>query len=242
LISKAQIKLITSLHQKKYRTKTGLFLAEGPKLISDLWEAGVELTAIYTTEHVNYPEDLVHTITALELKKISALKQANTQLAVFKMPNPTSMPSAGVVLALDAVRDPGNLGTIIRLCDWFGVAQLVCSADTVDAYNPKVIQATMGSIARVKVHYTDLSNFLQTWSGTVWGADMQGSSVYQVQWPQDVVLVMGNEANGLSPEVRTQLSDTLSIPSHKQVTGAESLNVAMATSILLNELRRPTGK
>ena len=241
MISKAQIKLITSLHQKKYRTKTGLFLAEGRKIVADLYQAGLELSALYTTETADYPQELTHTITEKELKKISALSQANTQLAVFKMPEGQALPSEGRILALDAVRDPGNLGTIIRLCDWFGIAHLVCSTDTVDAFNPKVVQATMGSIARVQLHYTDLPAYLANWSGTVWGADMKGAAAYSVSWPEDLVLVMGNEANGLSDAVRAVLSDTISIPSHRNATGAESLNVAMATSILLSELRRPTG-
>lgn len=242
MISKAQIKLITSLHQKKYRIKTGTFLAEGPKIIADLYQAGLRLESLFSTEETTYPPELVQTISPAEIKKISALKQANTQLAVFHMPKTIALPASGLVLALDAVRDPGNLGTIIRLCDWFGIKQLVCSFDTVDVYNPKVVQATMGSIARVQVHYTDLPGFLHSWGGVVWGAHMEGKSVYAANWPKDLVLVMGNEANGLSQAVRSELDATVAIPSHQDTTGAESLNVAMATSILLSELRRPTEK
>lgn len=242
MLSKAQIKLIRSLHQKKYRIKSGRFIAEGPKVITDLFDAGLEMSALYTTQVVDYPDSLTHLVEPAILKKLSALNQANTQLALFKIPEHQALPTVGPVLALDAIRDPGNLGTIIRLCDWFGITDLVCSSDTVDTYNPKTVQATMGSIARVRVHHTDLVEFLDTWEGLVWGADMEGNSAYTAQWPDDVVLVMGNEANGLSGAVRELLNDRICIPPHGNSTGAESLNVAMATSVLLSELRRPTGR
>ena len=144
MVSKSQIKLITSLQKKKYRDKEGLFIAEGPKVISELKDAGLKMHSLFSTLIPETPSENFFHITVGELKKISSLKAANTSLAIFEIPSQNTNSSEGVILVMDAIRDPGNLGTIIRLSDWFGVAQLVCSFDTVDCYNPKVVQATMG--------------------------------------------------------------------------------------------------
>lgn len=238
MISKSQIKLITSLQQKKYRNKTGLFVAEGPKLIGDLLASGVALHSIYATEVANNFGHEVELITTAELNKISSLKTANTMLAVFHIPKEAKIEATGLILALDAVRDPGNLGTIIRLCDWFGVKQVVCGANTADCYNPKVVQATMGSIARVNVHYTDLSAYIKKAVAPVFAAVMDGENVYELSLPSNAIIVMGNEANGISPEIEVLIDNKVTIPNFGNAASAESLNVATATAILLSEFRR----
>ncbi|MEZ4778468.1 MAG: RNA methyltransferase [Flavobacteriaceae bacterium] len=238
MISKSEIKLITSLQQKKYRNKHGLFIAEGKKLIADLLTAGVKIQALFTTEAT--PEFTLEyrMISANEMQKISALKNSNGVLAVFEIPPTNPIDLQGLTVMLDAVRDPGNLGTIIRLCDWFGVSQLICSPDTVDCYNPKVIQATMGSIARVSVQYTSLTSILKETKLPTYAAVMDGGNVYEKGLPKDAILVMGNEANGISEEILEAIQHTISIPNFSKNNDAESLNVATATGILLSEFRR----
>jgi TrmH family RNA methyltransferase len=241
LISKSQIKLITGLQQKKYRDKSGLFVAEGPKVINELINAGLNLYLLFATEAIGSLAPDPELITHKELQKISFLKTPNTALAVFKIPKEQSIQESGMLLALDAVRDPGNLGTIIRLCDWFGIKQLVCSNDTADCYNPKVIQATMGSIARVQVNYTVLEEFLDSAVLPIYGAVMDGDTVYSKQLPSEGILVMGNEANGISSKVARHLDHRITIPGFGDNQATESLNVATATAILLSEFRRTTG-
>lgn len=238
MISKSQIKLITGLRHKKYRDISGLFVAEGPKLISDLEISGLKLHSLFSSEAGTIDKDNRYAVSEQELQKISFLKTANTALALFEIPNRRMLEHTGLILALDAVRDPGNLGTIIRLCDWFGIRQLVCSPDTADCYNPKVVQASMGSIARVTVHYLDLEPFLKESDLPVYGAVMNGANVYATPLEKHAVLVMGNEANGISKEVEAQLSERITIPRFGVIQQTESLNVATATAILLSEFRR----
>ena len=242
LISKSQIKLITGLQQKKYRDKYGLFVAEGPKVISELIQSGMIPEMFFASETLSVAGSSAILITPGELQKISMLKTANNSLAVFKTPKVSPIQTRGLIMALDAIRDPGNLGTIIRLCDWFGVSQLVCSTDTVDCYNPKVIQATMGSIARVQVNYTNLSEFIQQTDLEVFGAVMSGETVYECKLPSEGILLMGNEANGISSALEQQLDHRITIPRFGELQATESLNVATATGILLSEFRRLTGK
>lgn len=237
MISKSEIKSITQLQQKKYRDSRNLFSAEGPKVIKELLAEGVKLHSFFSTELTEVTQTNHRHITHQELKKISSLKSANTSIAIFEKPTLRRVENTGLVVALDAVRDPGNLGTIIRLCDWFGVRQLVCSQDTADCYNPKVIQATMGSIARVSVHYVSLAETLQNSKSPVFGAFMDGENVYKKALPQEGIIVMGNEANGISKEISAFISERISIPQFGSVT-TESLNVATATAILLSEFKR----
>lgn len=252
MISKSQIKLITSLQQKKYRVKTGLFVAEGPKIIQDFLVSGLKMHSLYVTDESHdlaetfrtsfgFSEVIVQ-VSSTELQKISALKTANTMLAVFHQPKEKDASEKGLIVALDMVRDPGNLGTIIRLCDWFGVSQLICSNDTVDCFNPKVVQATMGSIARVSVVYLDLLSYVQSAKLPVYAAVMDGINVYASQLPKEALLVMGNEANGISPEIASHIQHKITIPNFGAEHAAESLNVATATSILLSEFRRSIEK
>ncbi|TKD59188.1 RNA methyltransferase [Flavobacterium sp. ASW18X] len=239
MVSKKWLKVVKRLHQKKYRNEESLFFVEGIKTVKELLATQLPLEKLLVTqEHRDafntYEFDI---ISKEDLAKISALRTPPGVLAVFRMPFKTEVEEKGWIVALDDVRDPGNLGTIIRLCDWFGVTQLVCSQATVDCYNPKVLQATMGSIARIAITYLDLPNFLSQTKATVYGAFMEGDVVYQKELPASGVLVMGNEANGVSESVAKHISQKISIPQFGKAT-AESLNVATATAILLNEIRR----
>ena len=240
MVSKNQIKLITGLQQKKYRHEQELFLAEGVKVIRELLQSDFELEFLCQTEALfdEVPDSKKYIVTESELKKISALSAANNCLAVFKMPQPKPLVSNGLIVALDDIRDPGNMGTIIRLCDWFGIEQLICSTETVDIYNPKVVQATMGSISRVSVHYLKLEKYLSETNLPVFGTFMDGKNIYSETLPKEGIIVMGNEANGISATIEKTASNRLSIPRFGNLKQAESLNVATATAIILSEFRR----
>ncbi|PKH67094.1 RNA methyltransferase [Flavobacterium sp. ALD4] len=240
MVSKNQIKLITSLQQKKYRSINKLFFAEGVKVIQELLDSNFELEHLYSTQNdfeavLTSKKSLIH---ETDLRKISALATANTCLAVFKIPHEKEINETGLIVALDSIRDPGNLGTILRLCDWFGVNEIVCSRETVDLYNPKVVQATMGSIARVNVSYVDLNFFISATDLPVFGTFMDGTNIYKTTLPQEGIVVMGNEANGISQELERLIKNKLSIPRFGEVQKTESLNVATATAIVLSEFRR----
>ena len=240
MLSKNQIKLITSLQQKKQRFANQLFFAEGIKVIQELVESNFELVHLYTTQNdfEEVSNDKKISITEGDLKKISTLSTPNSCLAVFKIPAEKKIIESGLILALDSIRDPGNLGTILRLCDWFGITQLLCSKETVDIYNPKVVQATMGSIARVNVNYIDLESYIIQTKLPVFGTYMEGSNIYKTNLPQEGIIVMGNEANGISTEIENLIKNRLSIPRFGTLQKTESLNVATATAIILSEFRR----
>ena len=240
MVSKNQIKLITSLQQKKYRFAHQLFFAEGIKVIQELIESNFELVHLYTTQNdfEQVSTDKRTLIAESDLKKITALATPNSCLAVFKIPAEKKIGESGLILALDSIRDPGNLGTILRLCDWFGIDQLICSKETVDIYNPKVVQATMGSIARVNVNYVDLENFVSQAKLPVFGTFMDGNNIYKTNLPQEGIIIMGNEANGISPELEKLIKNRLTIPRFGTLQKTESLNVATATAIILSEFRR----
>ena len=240
MVSKNQIKLITSLQQKKYRKQEQLFFAEGVKVVQELLHSNFELQDLFTTKQdfLTVPKNKVHAISEAELKKISALTTPNTCLAVFKIPKVKEMVEKGLIVALDDVRDPGNLGTIIRLCDWFGIETLFCSEESVDIYNPKVVQATMGSISRVNVVYGNLETFLSQTKLPVFGTFMDGNNIYQEELPKEGIIIMGNEANGISTSVEKLVSDRIAIPRFGNLQVTESLNVATATAIILSEFKR----
>lgn len=236
MLSKSQIKLINSLSQKKFRTQQQLFVVEGVKGVNEFLRSEFKLHQLFTTEAIF---DCEHTlITDAELKKISSLKSPNTVLAIFHIPEVQPVDSSGLVVALDDVRDPGNLGTIIRLCDWFGIKNLVCSLATVDCYNTKVIQATMGSLTRVTINYLDLEAYLKSNPNPKMGTFMDGDNVYQAELPKQGVLVMGNEGNGISKIIENCITTRVSIPRFGNLQATESLNVATATAIFLSELKR----
>jgi len=238
ILSNNHQKLITSLSQKKYRQKHQLFIAEGVKVVRELLESSFELEIIFSTESEFSSLDCFIQVSDQELKKISSLKTPNKVLALFKIPLQKKVNSSGLIVVLDTINDPGNLGTIIRLCDWFGVEQLVCSQDTVNCYNSKVVQATMGSLARVSISYLNLSEYLQTVSIPIFIADMDGVNIHKSKLPASAILVMGNEANGVSDRLKQLISNKISIPRYGNSNQVESLNVATATAILLNEFRR----
>jgi RNA methyltransferase, TrmH family len=240
MVSKNQIKLITSLQQKKYRNIENLFIAEGIKVIQELLQSDFELEHLYETEllftEVNPAKKTL--ISTTDLKKISTLNSPNNCLAIFKIPKPKPIIEKGLLLALDAIRDPGNLGTILRLCDWFGIEQLICSNETADIYNPKVVQATMGSLSRVNVNYIDLTLFLKQTSLEIFGTFMDGKNIYTQNLPQEGIIVMGNEANGISLTIEQIIKNRIAIPRFGNLKQTESLNVATATAIILSEFRR----
>jgi TrmH family RNA methyltransferase len=243
MVVKSEIKFIKSLQQKKYRVQNGLFVAEGIKLVSELINSRFKAYRVYVSASLppdGFGAEAVR-VSASELEKMSGLRSPNSVLGVFHIP-PAQMPDEqDWMVAADEVQDPGNLGTIIRLCDWFGISTLLCSPGTVDCYNPKVLQATMGSIARVKVVYKDLMPYLQAASLPVYGTFMAGKSVYETNFPEAGILLLGNEAHGISPAMEALIAHRVSIPQFGG-QGAESLNVAMAAAILLSELRRPIRK
>lgn len=241
MVSRSQIKLIKSLIQKKYRQQYGLFTVEGVKGITEFLNSSYRLNNLYTTKPVfEASEAKINFISDNELKKISALKNPNTALAVFEIPDVNLLSDNGLIVALDNVRDPGNLGTIIRLCDWFNVPQLVCSINTVDCYNTKVVQATMGSLTRVNVVYEDLEGFLSTTKNRVYGTFMSGTSIYESNLPSEGIIVFGNEANGISAELKPYIQEQITIPQFGSQHATESLNVANACAIILSAFKRNT--
>ena len=224
MLSKNQVKLIQKLQQKKYRNELNLFIVE--LLIA---------TEVFATALNGQPITLV---SKEELRKVSSLKNPDEGLAIFHQRQHKGILQEGVILALDNVQDPGNLGTLIRLCDWFGIETLICNSQTVDCYNPKVVQATMGSLTRVAVHYVDLAGFLATCALPLYAMDLDGENLYTTEFPEDCVLILGNEANGISPEVRVLADGIITIPRFGKLQQTESLNVAMAGAIVVSQVRK----
>lgn len=232
MITKNQIKFIKSLSLKKNRIKEQLFIAEGEKVVSELLRSDFEIKNIYATKEWKVSNDNITQISNAELQRISNLKSPNKVLAVVQFKNHKIIKHDGITLVLDEINDPGNLGTIIRMCDWFGVKQIICSKNTVDIFNPKVVQSAMGSAFRVQVNYTDLENYLSEIKTPIYGAFMDGKNLKEVKLPKSAHLVLGNEANGISAEINKLITDKVAI---KNIgNSAESLNVAVATSILLH--------
>ena len=242
MISKSQLKYIQSLGQKKYRDEKGLFIAEGPKVIKELLQNNnVEFMGLYAlSEWINQSEKLlegidVTTIDESELERISQLKTPNDVIAVvrkFEMKEPDT--KGKISLVLDDVQDPGNLGTIIRIADWFGVAQIMCSAGCADVYNPKVVQATMGSIARVSVFYTDLHEWLSRQHQIKsYAAVLGGKDVTKMNPLEEGLIIIGNESRGVNDRLLQLVNERITIPKRGR---AESLNAAVATGIILSNL------
>lgn len=249
MLSKAKIKYIHSLEQKKNRKTEGCFVAEGPKVVGDMLPHFSPVLIVATQEWIdgNAPlaeryAAIIETATDEELRKASFLMHPQQVLAVFRMGEQKEWNANGLMLALDGVQDPGNLGTIIRIADWFGIEDIVCSADTADAYNPKVVQATMGSLARVRMHYTKLTDWLQNLpAGTpVYGTFLDGDDITAtpLEKAETAVIVMGNEGNGISDDVEKCVSHRILIPNYpKGRETADSLNVAVATAITCYHMR-----
>jgi len=242
MISKNQLKYIRQLEQKKYRRREGVFVAEGTKVVGDLL-LRYRPEAVFATADWQAPAGITpQLVTDDELRRISFLQHPQQVLALFPLPancKPSTL-NLELSLALDGVQDPGNLGTIIRIADWFGISTIICSEDTVDAWNPKVVQATMGSIARVNIIYFNLPDFLDTLPADfpVYGTFLDGENIYTQQLTPDGLIIMGNEGNGISEAVRTKVNRRLLIPDFHQGPTADSLNVAIATAITCSEFRR----
>lgn len=250
MLTKNTIKLIRSLELKKFRTRENAFVAEGPKVVGDLLAVMrpqmVFATSQWISENNTNGID-VEMVSEDELSRISFLQHPQQVLAVFPMPSYdesidyTKELKGKLTLALDSVQDPGNLGTIIRIADWFGIETILCSHETADAYNPKVIQATMGSIARVRIIYTDLTKTLEAIASEmpIYGTFLDGGNIHSRQLPKEAVIVMGNEGKGISQDVAKLVTDRVLIPNYPAGRPtADSLNVAIATAITCAEFRR----
>lgn len=247
MLSKNKIKYIHSLELKKNRKKEGVFVAEGHKLVGDLLPHFhcrlILATNTWLKEHHDIQADEIIEITPEELVKASLLKTPQEVLAIFEQPQynyTTDVIKDSLCLALDDIQDPGNLGTIIRLADWFGIEHIFCSQGTVDVYNSKVIQATMGALARVKVHYCNLPDLISSLKDVpVYGTFLDGENIYNKPLSENGLIIMGNEGNGVSKEVSQLINNKLYIPNYP--TGratSESLNVAIATAVVCAEFRR----
>ena len=242
-------RLVRALDTAAHRRREGAFVAEGDKCVHDTYDAFDCRFLIgrrqWLEEHRDMcvRADAVYCADGADMERMSLLKSPREVIAVYNIPDNTPLPDAvGLVVALDHIQDPGNLGTIIRMCDWMGVRDILASQGTVDVFSPKVVQATMGSIARVRVHYTDLVPQLRRLSEAgipVYGTAMDGESIYKAELPSNAVIVMGNEGRGMSEDVRACLTDSISIPPYSGDTStAESLNVAVAASVIVAEWRR----
>ncbi len=241
---KSEIQLVRSLADKRARVEYGLFLAEGDKLITELVESDFNVKKIYSLEG-HFQGDNVEWVAPSEMSRISQLKSANSSVAVVEIPHyslDVESLKDELTLVLDGVQNPGNLGTIIRLADWFGIKNIICSPTSADCYNPKVVQATMGAILRVKTFYCDLVKFLheaQSLDIPTYGTLLDGENIYNAPLSKSGIIVMGSEGQGVSEEVQALLSHRLLIPPFPaDRCGSESLNVSVATSIICSEFRR----
>jgi len=241
MISKNQLKLIRQLGQKKYRKQYNQYLVQGEKNVLELLNSPLKAVDIFATQafinahQSQYPHTQLIEAQEDQLTKASTLVSNNAAIAIVNMPNAELPKNNGLILALDGVSDPGNLGTIIRVADWYGIKHIVTSTDSADAYNPKTISATMGSFVRVSVSQVELPEYLQTLNLPIYGAFLDGKSVHKTQFSGEGVLLMGSESHGIREQCAKLVSDKITIPAFG---GAESLNVAMATGIILDNFKR----
>ena len=249
MLSKNLLKLIHSLELKKNRKETNLFVAEGEKLVKDLLSSGLKCTNIILTErHIqqfkHFKSIEITVVNDSELKKASFLRAPQGIIGIFKQKETkytNNIPQHELCLALDEVQDPGNLGTIIRIADWFGFSNIFCSKGTVDIYNPKTVQATMGAIARVNVHYVDLPNFIkeQNKNVPIYGTFLEGENIYKHKLSSNGIIIMGNEGNGIGEACEKYITERIFIPNYPiGIPTSESLNVSTATAIVCSEFRR----
>lgn len=244
-MTKAEIQHLRSLGDKRTRDAEGLFIAEGDKLVEEILSSRLRVRKVYTTRS-DMSGAVIEQIDRRDMERISALKTATTTIAVVEQPRhklKISNLDGRLTLALDGVQNPGNLGTIIRLADWFGIEDILCTKECADCYNPKVVQATMGAILRVRVHYVDdlaaMLVSLRDKGTAIYGTLLDGQSIYTTELRQEGIIVMGNEGRGLSDACRAVVSHKLLIPPYPATRStSESLNVAMATGIVLAEFRR----
>ena len=245
MISKNQVKFIKSLHKSKYRRSELKFIIEGVKVVEEFLNSSFNIIAIYATSDwidTNISNhDNINEISKQELQSISMLKSPNQVMAVVEYPKVEifNYQDGDLILALDTIQDPGNFGTIIRIADWFGIKKIICSKDTADAYNPKVVQATMGALTRVQIQYVNLVDWINQLSKdvAVYGTLLDGDNMYNTKLSKEGIIVVGNEGNGISQEVQQVLTNRIKIPAYGN-SMMESLNVAIATSIVCAEFRR----
>lgn len=240
MLSINQIKYIKSLHQKKYRVLNKQFVVEGYKVVNDVINSHYSIDNVYvTTDFKEHTIENSIIISDKEMQRISGLKTANNILAVVNIPEEKSqnINTEELILCLDSIQDPGNFGTIIRTANWFGVKTIVCSVDTVDLYNQKVLQSTMGAFVETKIIYTDLEAYLSDYKGNIYGTYLEGENIYKQKLEQNSCIIMGNEGKGISKKLEKYISNKLYIPSIGKVK-AESLNVSIATAVILSEFRR----
>lgn len=241
MISKNQLKLLRALGQKKQRKAHGLFLVEGEKNVLELVDTSLVVKQVFATDDFlqKHASELGQydciEASLEELTKASSLVSNNAAVAIVEIPKVKAPSAEGMIIALDGVSDPGNLGTIIRIADWYGIKHIVASSDCADPYNPKTIRATMGSFGRVQVTLLDLPRYLSEASIPVYGAFLEGESVHSTDFSEQGILLMGSESHGVRPEAEQYVTDKITIPSFG---GAESLNVAMATGIIMDNYRR----
>jgi TrmH family RNA methyltransferase len=252
MLSKNTVKLITSLHHKKFRKKEGLFIAEGEKVCRELIHSGVTIEAVYITEKFR-EEKFIHWIKKVnaeiisekDFEKISALTTSPEIIVVAKIPEQKfdlELLDKKLTLVLDQIKDPGNVGTILRIADWFGIENVICSEDCADAYNPKTVQASMGSLFRVKVFYKELEMILKSARDkklNVYGTLLEGENIYTSELKKEGLIILGSESHGISNTLLPLISHRISIPSFSATEHkAESLNAAMAAAIVCSEFRR----
>ena len=238
MLTAHKIKILQSLDKKKFRQKYNLFLVEGNKTIKEIPSSRYKISEIFTVNAQEFSIGNVDIfpVSPTELKKISFLQHPKDSVAVCEIIAAKTSPDISIELILDGIQDPGNLGTIIRLADWFGIEQIFCSDDTVDVYNPKVIQASMGSFLRVNVVYGAIKNYLQTFPLPVLGTDMEGENLYTYPFPEKFRLVLGNEGNGMRRETEALITQKITIPRFGKSRATESLNVSMAAGIILGQI------
>ena len=237
MLTNHTIKILTSLDKKKFRQKYNLFLVEGNKIIKELKNSSFKVKEIFSVNpsELDFLGMMIHQITDKELQKISHLQHPKNSVAVCELQENKSI-DAPIQLVLDNIQDPGNLGTIIRLADWFGIEQIICSPDSVDVYNPKVIQATMGSFTRVNVVYQEIEQILESADRPIFGTDMIGKNLYSINFPERFYLILGNEGNGIRPNIKKLVSNNITIPRFGKLQSTESLNVSMAAGIILGQI------
>ncbi|MGC6433172.1 MAG: RNA methyltransferase [Crocinitomicaceae bacterium] len=236
-ISKNKIKFIKSLHQKKFRDIEKLFLVEGDKIINEIINDHPELLhEIYCTEQSELKHQLSIIITSNDLKQISALKNPNKSIAIVKYLPIQKTTENTLTLVLDDIQDPGNMGTITRLADWYGIKNIICSENTVDCFNPKVVQATMGALFRVNITYTSIEKYIKNSNKIIYGTLLNGKNIYtQNLNTENSILIIGNEGHGISEKIKTLINEPITIPKKGL---SESLNASVATGIVLSEFFR----
>ncbi len=234
MLSQQEIKLINALKIKKYRTKYSQFIAEGDKIIKELIDKGMEVVHIYSTHPEEFNVKEIKKVSEADLKKVTALQHPNHSLAVFSIPTATfNIDDKEWIVVLDDIQDPGNMGTIIRTCDWFGVKKIICSEGCVDAYNPKVVQASMASIASVQIQEINLEEILMDSKLPIYGAVLNGSDYRQQSFKQKGFILIGNEGHGIRQSLQEKINYPITIP---KKGSAESLNAAIATALILDKL------